>query len=353
MSNVKVAIWGFGAMGQGIGRAIVNRTGIEVAGICCRNAGRQGKGMYEILGMKGEQPDVMIINDIDQVVTDKSVDVVMLCTDSFTAGAMPKLETLVKKGVNVITIAEEMAWPWAQQPELAAQIDKLAKENNVSVLGTGINPGMVMDLLAVVLSAAMVDVETVKCERVNSLSPFGKTVMEEQGVGLSMAEFEEKSAAGKVSGHVGFAESVAMIANGLGLEYDKFEQQMKPILTDVDRTSPHGFAAAGNLAGVNMTAQALKGGKVVIDMYHPQQIEPQMAGVNTGDYVTIEGTPPIAMAIKPEIEGGLGTIAMAVNTIPQVINADAGLISMLDIPVPRAVMGDYRKLIKEGKKIAK
>jgi len=353
MTNVKVAIWGFGAMGQGIGRAIVNRKGIEIAGVCCRNAGRQGKGIYEVLEMTGEQADVVITNDIEQVVTSKNVDIVMLCTDSFTAGAMPKLETLIKKGVNVITIAEEMAWPWAQQPELADKIDALAKEHNVSVLGTGINPGMVMDLLAVMLSAVMIDVDHVKCERVNSLSPFGPTVMEEQGVGLSREEFDAKSAAGKVSGHVGFAESVAMIANGIGIEYDKFEQQMVPIMTTVDRKSPYGFAAAGNLAGVNMTAQATKNGEVVIDMYHPQQIEPQMAGVDTGDYVTIKGTPPVAMSINPEIDGGLGTIAMAVNCIPQVINADAGLISMLDIPVPRAVMGDYRKLIKDGKKIVK
>ncbi|MDR2168376.1 MAG: NADP-binding protein [Clostridiales bacterium] len=351
MNNVKVAIWGFGAMGQGMARALLGKVGVEISGICCRNVGRQGKTMYEILGMKGEQPDVPIINDIDKVVPEKSCDVVLLCTDSFTAAAAPKIIDLVNKGVNVITIAEEMAWPAAGQPELAAKIDEAARKNGVSVLGTGINPGMVMDLLAVVLSAAMVDVKAVKCERVNSLSPFGRTVMEEQGVGLSPEEFAEKSAKGQVSGHVGFAESIAMVAAGIGLEYNEFKQQMQPIVTEVDRKSPHGFAAAGNLAGVNMTAQALNDGKVIIDMYHPQQIEPQLAGVSTGDYITLTGTPPIVMAINPEIEGGLGTIAMAINCIPQTINAAPGLITMLDIPIPRAIMGDFRKLINADKKI--
>jgi len=191
------------------------------------------------------------------------------------------------------------------------------------------------------------------CKRVNSLSPFGPTVMREQGVGLSMDEFEKGLAEGHVAGHVGFAESVAMIAEGLGLEIDNFEQQMKPIITTIDRKSPYGFAAAGNLAGVNMTAQGTKNGELVIDMYHPQQIEPEMEGTNTGDYVELTGTPPISMAIKPEIDGGLGTIAMGVNCIPQVINAEPGLLSMLDIPVPRAIMGDFRKLIKCDKKIVK
>jgi 4-hydroxy-tetrahydrodipicolinate reductase len=347
MDNVKVAIWGFGAMGQGIARVLLGKTGVEISGICCRNKGRQGKTMYEILGLHSEQKDVPIINDIEQVVAHKGCDVVMLCTDSFTQTAAPKIELLVGKGVNVITLAEERAWPWAQQPELAARIDEAARAGGVSVLGTGINPGMVMDLLAVVLSAAMVDVKGVKCERVNSLSPFGRTVMEEQGVGLAPEEFADKQAKGQVSGHVGFAESIAMIAEGIGLEYNEFKQQMQPIITAVDRKSPHGFAAAGHLAGVNMTAQALKDGQTVIDMYHPQQIEPHLAGVATGDYITLTGSPPIAMAINPEIEGGLGTIAMAINCIPHVINAAPGLISMLDIPIPRAIMGDFRKLIKK------
>jgi len=355
MNNVKVAIWGFGAMGQGMARMILGKTGVEIAGICCRNKDRQGKGMLEVLEMpdfKG-QDDVQIINDIDKVVTANSCDVVLLCTDSFTEKAFEKLEILMNKGVNVITIAEEMAFPAAQQPELAAKIDEIAKKNGISVLGTGINPGLVMDLLAVVLSACMTDVTKVMCKRVNSLSPFGPTVMREQGVGLSMPEFEEGIKNHTVAGHVGFAESVAMIANGLGLDIDEFKQQMVPIVTEIDRKSPYGFAASGNLAGVNMTGQGLKGGEVVIDMYHPQQIEPEMVGVATGDYIELEGTPPVSMAIKPEIDGGLGTIAMGVNCIPQVINAEPGLITMLDIPVPRAIMGDFRKLIKDGKKIVK
>jgi len=354
MTNVKVAIWGFGAMGQGMARMILSKTGAEISGICCRNKDRQGKGMFEVLGIEpAGQPDVPIINDIDKVVASKGCDIVLLCTDSFTAKAFDKLELLMNKGVNVITIAEEMAFPAAQQPELAAKIDEIAKKNGVSVLGTGINPGLVMDLLAVVLSACMTDVTKVMCKRVNSLSPFGPTVMREQGVGLSLEAFEQGIKDHTVAGHVGFAESIAMIAEGLGLGEYEFKQQQEPIMTDVDRKSPYGFAAAGDVAGVNMTAQAYQNGQVIVDMYHPQQIEPEMVGVHTGDYVELTGTPPVSMAIKPEINGGLGTIAMGVNCIPQVINADPGLITMLDIPVPRAIMGDMRKLVKDGKKIVK
>jgi len=51
------------------------------------------------------------------------------------------------------------------------------------------------------------------------------------------------------------------------------------------------------------------------------------------------------MSIKPEVPGGIGTIAVCVNMIPQIINADAGLKTMIDLPIPRAIMGDMRELI--------
>jgi 4-hydroxy-tetrahydrodipicolinate reductase len=192
----------------------------------------------------------------------------------------------------------------------------------------------------------MVDVEHIEAKRVNSLSPFGPAVMEEQGVGITVEEFENGVKSGALAGHVGFSESVGMISSAIGWKVEKFEQQMKPIVTTVDRKSPHGFAKAGDVAGVNMTGQGWVDGKVKIDMIHPQQIEPEMEGTQTGDYITIKGTPSIHMANNPEVEGGLGTIAMCVNMIPHVINADPGLKTMIDLPVPRAIMGDFRDFVK-------
>ena len=63
--------------------------------------------------------------------------------------------------------------------------------------------------------------------------------MEEQGIGLEVAEFEKRKAAGTMTGHVGFAESIRMITDALGWKLDKFEQDMEPIVTDVDRKSPY------------------------------------------------------------------------------------------------------------------
>lgn len=346
--NVKVAIWGFGAMGSGMARMLLTKKGVDIVGVCDRNAARVGKSIFELLNIeRGDRPEVIVNADIDAVISEKSCDVVLTATDSFTEKAFPRIKHILEKKINVISTAEEMAYPQAQNPELAAELDRIAKENGVTVLGTGINPGLIMDLLVVVLTGCMTDVTAIEAKRVNSLSPFGHAVMEEQGVGITVDEFNKGVEDGTLAGHVGFAESIRMIGDAIGWPVEKIETQMAPIVTSVDRKSPHGFAAAGNVAGVNMTGQGFVDGEVKINMIHPQQIEPEMEGTFTGDYITLKGSPEVNMNIKPEVEGGLGTIAMCVNMIPQVINADSGLKTMIDLPVPRAIMGDMRQFIKK------
>lgn len=345
--NVKVVIWGFGAMGGGMAKMLLNKKGVDIVGVCDMHPERVGKDIHEVLGVERGDRNPVIINDkIEEVLTEKCCDVCLCATDSFTQKAFPRLKFALEQKVNVISTAEEMAYPQAQNPELAAELDKIAKENGVAILGTGINPGLIMDLLVVCLTGCMVDVEHVEAKRVNSLSPFGPAVMEEQGVGITVDEFNKGVEDGTLAGHVGFSESIRMIGDAIGWDVEKIEQQMKPIVTNVDRKSPYGFAKAGNVAGVNMTGQGYVNGQPLIDMIHPQQIEPEMEGTFTGDYITIKGTPEVNMAIKPEVEGGLGTIAMCVNMIPHIINSDAGLKTMLDLPVPRAIMGDMRNMIK-------
>lgn len=347
MEKVKVLIWGFGAMGSGMANMLLKKQGVEIVGICDSHPDRVNKNFKEVLNVTSNHPDLIISENIDEVIAQAHADVALLATDSFTAGAYDKIIKLVSNKMNVVSTAEQMSYPKVNEPELAQKIDEVAKENGVSVIGTGINPGLIMDVVAIVLSAAMEEVDSVTARRVNSLSPFGPVVMEEQGVGLELDEFNRLNDNGELAGHVGFLESVGMMADALGVKVDKFEQQVEPIVTEVDRQSPYGFAKAGNIAGANMTAQGYVDGKKFFDMQHPQQIEPQLGGVATGDYITLEGSPNISMAINPEIEGGKGTIAMVVNMIPLIINAEAGLKTMIDLPIPRAICGDMRELIKK------
>ena len=347
--NVKVAIWGFGAMGGGMAEVLLRKKGVDIVGVCDIHPDRVGRSMFDVLGVaRGDRKDVVIQNEITKVIGQKSCDAVLLCTDSFTAKTFDKIKLIVEMGINVVSTAEEMSYPKAKEPKLAAEIDRLAKANGVSVLGTGINPGLIMDLLAILMTGACTDVEFVKCERVNSLSPFGPAVMEEQGVGISLDKFNQLSAEGHLAGHVGFNESVNMICDAIGWKLDKpVEQTMAPIVSKVHRKTKYAEVQPGDVAGCTMKGFGHVGGKLAVEMIHPQQIEPELEGTNTGDYVVIKGTPNVNLSNKPEIPGGIGTIAMCINMIPHVINAKPGLHTMIDLPVPRAIMGDFRELIHD------
>ena len=344
--NVRVIIWGLGAMGGGMADMLLKKKGVEIVGAVGRGA-KIGKSMYDYIKTeKGSKKDV-IIGSYEDVIKEKAADVVLICTDSFTKGVFDKIKYCLEKKINVISSAEQMAYPKAAEPELTKQLDEIAKANGVTVLGTGINPGLIMDLLVVAFTGACEEVKHIAARRVNSLSPFGPAVMEEQGIGITGDEFKEGVRTGKLAGHVGFAESIGMIADAIGWKLSGFKQSMEPIVTEVDRKSPYGFAKAGDVAGCAMKGYGYVDGELKIEMDHPQQIEPHLGGVETGDYIIIKGTPNVNMANKPEIPGGIGTIAMCVNMIPHVINARPGLKTMIDLPVPRAIMGDMREMIEE------
>ena len=347
MENIKVIIWGFGAMGSGMAEMLLKKKGVEIVGVCDRNAARVGKDMYEVLQLeRGDRNPVIITDKIEEIAKEGAVDVALLATDSFTKTAFDKIKFIVEKKINVISTAEEMAYPQAQEPELAKEMDRLAKENGVTILGTGINPGFVLDLLILALTGTCETVEHIKAARINDLSPFGHAVMEEQGVGLTVKDFEEGVATGKVAGHVGFPESIRMIADGIGWDVEKIEQTREPILSSVYRETKYAKVEAGNVAGCRQCGYGYVDGEIKLDMEHPQQILPEKEGVDTGDYIWIKGTPNINLQIKPEIPGGIGTIAMCINMIPHVINSRSGLKTMLDLPVPRAIMGDMRDFIQ-------
>lgn len=353
MQNVKVIIWGLGAMGGGMADMLLKKKGVDIVGVIGRGA-KLGKSMYDFIKTeRGDRPDVLIQSE-DELLKEKAADVVLLCTDSFTKEAFPRIKRIIENKMNVVSSAEEMAYPQAQSPELAKEIDRLAKENGVTVLGTGINPGLIMDLLVVLMTGCCEEVDHIVSRRVNSLSPFGPVVMHEQGIGITVDEFKEGVKTGRLSGHVGFHESIRMITDAIGWELSApVTQSMEPIVTDVDRKSPHGFAKAGDVAGCAMKGFGYVDGELKVEMDHPQQIEPEQVGVQTGDYVIIKGTPNVNMVNSPEVPGGIGTIAMCVNMIPQTINAEPGLKTMIDLPVPRAIMGDMRALIHEDKKVVK
>jgi hypothetical protein len=345
---IRVLVLGTGQMGSGIARLVVAKQGLELVGAVARRRERAGTDLGPVIGFHREL-GIPISADLETVTARVRPLVAIQATCSRLSDALAEITTLVRNGVHVISIAEEMAYPAAKSPALAGEIHRLAVEHRVAVVGTGINPGFVLDLLVITLTGVCSDVQSITAQRINDLSPYGPSVLASQGVGLTPEAFRGGLENGTVVGHFGFPESIHMIAAALGWEIERIEERREPIISSVRRATPFVVVEPGYVAGCLHTAVAYRAGEAVITLVHPQQVHPHLEAVQTGDTIEITGTPNVRIAGSPEIPGGLGTIAVAVNMIPRVLSAPPGLHCMADLPAPAAMLGDARRFVHAGR----
>lgn len=331
---IKVLQCGLGSMGSLMARIALDKRELELVGAVARRKSLHGTDLGEYLDDERAR-GLKIVNDLQCAAAATDAVAVMTATGSFLSEESVILRDAIGMGLNVVSIAEEMAYPQMADEEQANFIDSAAREQGVTVLGTGINPGFVLDLLIIALTGICRRVDSIYAERVNDLAPYGGKVMQTQGIGLTPEAFEEGLRSGTVVGHIGFRQSLGMIADAIGFELDDIVEERVPIVAQKARTGAHIEVAPGMVAGCRHTARGYRAGQVLIELVHPQQIEPAAENQKTWDRLVIEGEPHIELKVEPEMAGGLGTASIAVNMVPLVVAAEPGLKTMKDLPVPR------------------
>ncbi len=335
---IRVLILGTGQMGSGIARHVLETPGLELAGAYGRRAEREGTDLGRAIGL-GRDLGLAVQSDLPAATKEARPDVAVQATCSRLEEAWPEIAILLRHGVSVVSIAEEMAYPAYGAPAIAEEMAGLARAAGASVVGTGVNPGFVLDLLVVTLTGVCLQVDSITATRVNDLSPYGPTVLDAQGVGLAPEAYAAAQRDGRVVGHLGFPQSLSLIAAALGCSIDRIAQEITPIVSEVPRETALRKVEPGCVAGTHHTAVAYRDGKAFITLVHPQQVRPELAGVETGDRIEIAGRPNLRWAGRPEIPGGEGTAAIAVNMIPRILAAAPGLYTMAELPVPAALLG--------------
>ncbi len=345
---VRVIVWGLGAMGRLMIPMVLADPELRLVGAVSRRAAGRTVDTAELAGLSSPTGVPASATLEEAVERAGGADVVLHGTSSFVREVVGEIEACLDHHLDVVTIAEEMAYPWAADPGLSDRLDQVARERGRTILGTGVNPGFVLDTLIVVLSCVTAHVEKVYASRINDLSPFGPTVMRTQGVGLAPDEFVRRVADGTVVGHIGFPQSIHLIARALGLELTRVEESRDPIVSSVRRTTPHVVVEPGFVAGCRHSARGFVGDRVVIELDHPQQVHPGLEGVETGDYIRLTGHPTIELRTGPEIPGGVATAAIAVNMVRPVASARPGLLTVLDLPLPRGSARRRAEVIAGG-----
>ena len=331
---MRVVVLGTGQMGSAIIRNVVEAPELTLVGVVAKRPDRAGHDAGIVAGL-GEPLGVAVDNDLEAVLARLRPDAAVHATCSTLADATAEIDTCLEHGVSVVSIAEEMVWPAAYSPDWARRVHDLGVARGATVLGTGVNPGFVMDLLAVTLTNVCTEVESILVRRSNDLSPYGPTVLRTQGVGLGPDAFRAGLESGEVVGHVGFPASIAMIAAALGWEIDRVEETREPIMSEVARRTPFIEIAPGQTAGCRHTAVGYRAGAPVITLVHPQQVQPEAEGSETEDVIEINGAPSLRWVSRPEVPGGVATAALGTGYVTRVVEAEPGLTSMIEHPPAR------------------
>jgi 4-hydroxy-tetrahydrodipicolinate reductase len=153
--KIEAVIYGFGEIGKLLAAEALER-GIEITGVVDINPSLVGKRLSDF-GL-----------DCDAEISDKlefDGNLAFLSTGSWLDSVYPQIEDCVRKGFNVLSTCETLSYPEYRYPELAKKIDEIARENNVAVLGAGINPGFLLDALLIFLTAPSTEVNRIKAIR--------------------------------------------------------------------------------------------------------------------------------------------------------------------------------------------
>lgn len=337
---IRVVHWGLDPVGLAAARLVWRRPGLMPVGAICRGV---GKDLGDLMGF-GEHIGVTVNNDPAAVLHTTAPDVTIISSDRPLSEIVPMVEKAIEAGANVICLAEEMTYPWAVDAQLAERLDDKAYAHGVTVLGTGINPGFVLDSLVIALTGCCMEVERIRAGRVIDLSPFGEERLRAEGIGLSPSAYHERVDRGRVRGHVGFEQSIHLIADALGWSLERVEQDRQPVVASVRREVEGIRIDPGQVAGVHHIANGYVDGRVRILLEHVEHAGVEAEQIQAGDFIEIEGQPPIKLAIQPEIDGVKGAAALAINLISGVLLSGPGLKSMVEMPLPRAVLGDLRQM---------
>lgn len=326
-SEIRVVQYGMGPIGRGIAEIVLEKENLALVGAIDIDPHLQGKDVGEVV-KGGEKRGVEISEDAEAVLASSAPDIVLHATVSSLERAAPQIRRVLEHGVDVVSTCEELAYPFYHHPQLSEEVDWLARQHQVTVLGTGVNPGFVMDKLVVTLMAACKKVEHVHVTREVDAALRREPLQCKVGAGLQRDQFDALVAEGKIR-HVGLPESAAMIAHVLGLEPTEITETIDAVIADQDITTPFLTVKKGDVAGVEQVTEVMVGGEEKITL----ELRMYVGAKAAADTIHIQGEPEIHMTIPRGIHGDVATAAIVVNAIPAVLSAKPGLITMIDLPI--------------------
>ena len=325
---MKVMQIGLGSIGKAVTRLLLKKPGWEVAAAFDIDPEKQGRDLGEVAGVD-QRLGIPVAGDFLDFQQYGDVDVALVTTVSTLPEILPTLQALMQRGVNIVASAEELFYPRYRYPDEARKLDEMAKKYGVSILGTGVTPGFVMDTLVLMLTGMSQQINRLAVTRVVNASGSRPSLQQKIGIGLTEESFAEQEAQHRV-GVVGLVDSLAFLAHVLQWEMEDFKERLVPVVTDRPLRMGRQQLEPKQVCGVRYIVKGISRGKEVISF----DLRTYLEAENARNTIYIEGTPSLEMTIKSNDMGDSATAGLLVNMSPGVHQAKPGLLTALDLPLP-------------------
>ncbi len=326
--SIRVLHMGLGPIGAAIVRQVASRKGFEIVGAVDIDPAKVGQDLGSVVGLD-KALKVAVSDKVKKAIKSSQPDVVILCTSSALKSVLPQVEEIVKTKTPIVSTTEELSYPFYSNKKLAKKVDEIAKKAGVAILGTGVNPGFVMDALPITLTGVCERVDAIHVDRIQDARIRRLPFQQKIGSGLTPAEFQTRVENGTVR-HVGLTESIAMIADAVGFKLDRITDEIKPKIAAKPIASQFLSVKKGQVCGLIQDGIGYRKDVPVITLH----MEAYLGAPESYDQVRIEGSPALTMKIPDGVHGDVATASITVNSIPKVLGAPAGLQTMRSLPLP-------------------
>ena len=331
-ANRRVVLVGVGGVGSRVAAVLAGRQDDRVVAAWSRRPDHHGAALADVAPGAGN--GVRIAASLDEALA-TDADIAVVATASRLRDVADQLRACVAHGLDVITTSEEAAQPWATDRELAVELDAAARDRGVTVLGAGVNPGFVFDALVLTLAGAASRVDRVEVERVVDLGHFSPTVQRRIGIGHTPESFAAGRESGEITGHIGFPQSMRVVAHALGRDLERIVSTIEPTLTDVPVAGGLLPVAAGQSAGFVQRYLGYVEGEPWFEARLTGHVDFAAAGLTRRDEIWLHGEPPLHLLLDPGLDAQATVTAVIANSLARVCAAPPGWLTIADLPPAR------------------
>jgi 4-hydroxy-tetrahydrodipicolinate reductase len=352
---LSIILYGTGALGGLVLEAInAGRPTIEVIGAVDIDPDKIGKSLAELFAAGKPWSHIKVAGSLAECLAglSRKPDVAYHMTESVPDDIEDQLSELLEAGLHVVSAAESMFHPGLRFAGFTSRLDALARSKGVSITGTGINPGFAFDSLPLMLARATNGVRRIDIARVIDVTGTGPGDIDHVGYGLWPADFDAKIASGRIVGHMGLPESIALLAERLGMVIDTVTERWETETADFpvdsgDRTL--GVLEPGRVVGITQFAEALRGDEVVMSMRLVMYYQPEKFGLEVSDRIEIDGAHRISASLVPAALSLFGAANIIVNATHDVTAAAPGFVNALDFSIGGPNRGGFAYALDDAR----